>query len=386
VKNLSPFDLGLKNFSVSLMRQHDPSPSTNNALEGFLPKVERFYIEVTNACNFNCDFCPSTVSKRNPQHMDFSLFKKIVDEISDEGITDTLAYYLMGEPLLYPQIFEAIEYAKERGLKVEITTNGSLLTDAVIEELVNRELDILVISVVTVNDKEHKFRNSRITFENYYRRILRSVKLIRRLSSKLRIELRLINTYTKRFFDVERDIDLGEDRKMFKEDLSRFIINLSEIIEKDVPRKNLRKVLKKINFRSEQILWLQEKTGVFIRPFVDWGNAFNNRRIYPCRFGYCGLAFTNMGVLSNGDMVICCGDYDGNTSLGSLRDHGITQLLNSKMARKIMEGFYNYKIYHHHCRRCLGASNRVMAFSKGIASIFLFKIGSAIKPKEYYVY
>ncbi|MFC1884079.1 radical SAM/SPASM domain-containing protein [Thermodesulfobacteriota bacterium] len=360
--------------------------SLRGSFEKPMPRVERFYIELTNACNFGCDFCPSTVSKRKPQHMDFSLFKKIVDEISDEGITDKLAYYVLGEPLLYPKIFDAIEYGKKKKLKVEITTNGSLINKRAVEQFIDRRLDILVISGVTINKEEHKIRNSKIEFEDYYSNILSTVKTARRLSSKLRIELRLINTYTKKFFDVDRRFELGEDKKVFREDLFRFISDLLNVLEKEVPAMEIRKMLRKINMHREQILWLYDKTGVFIRPFVDWGNAFNNKRVHPCRVGYCGLAFTNMGVLSNGDSVICCGDYDGNTSLGSLTDSRITSLLNSERARSIAEGFSNYRVIHPYCRKCLGSSNRLMSVIKGISSIFLFKIGSAIKPRELYLH
>ena len=350
--------------------------------EGLIPKVDRFYIELTNACNFNCYFCPSTVSKRDPRHMDFSLFRKIVDEISEKGITDTLAYYLLGEPLLYPRIFDAVAYAKGKGLKVEITTNGSLLKDDSIEKLVSIGLDILVISVVTINGGEHHFRNSPLPFDDYYSRILDSVRTIRRLSSELRIELRLLCTCTKKFFDVAREINIGEEKKVFKQDLCRFIIDLSGILGHKLPDGKINTVLRKISMHREQILWLQEKTGIFIRPFVDWGNAFNNRRIYPCPVGYCGLAFTNMGVLSNGKTVICCGDYDGKTTLGSLEDHTLSQLLESEKAADIMRGFRHFRVVHPYCRKCLGASNRVKSLSKGIATIFLFRIGSAAKPKE----
>ena len=368
------------------MNPEPDSASTHQIEEGLIPKVDRFYIELTNACNFNCSFCPSTVSKRAPRHMDFSLFKRIVDEISDKGITDTLAYYLLGEPLLYPRIFEAIEYAKGKGLKVEITTNGSLLKDDCVKELVNRGLDILVISVVTINGNEHHFRNAPLSFDDYYSRILGSVRTIRRLSPELRIELRLLSTYTKRFFDVAREINIGEEKKGFREDLCRFIADLSGILGHKLHDGTINSVLRKISMHREQILWLQEKTGIFIRPFVDWGNAFTNRRVYPCPVGYCGLAFTNMGVLSNGKTVLCCGDYDGKTSLGSLEDHTLSQLLESKKAADIMRGFHHFRVIHPYCRKCLGASNRTKSLLKGIASIFLFRIGSAAKPKELTLY
>jgi len=57
---------------------------------------------------------------------------------------------------------------------------------------------------------------------------------------------------------------------------------------------------------------------VHVVPLGDWGNAFTSRRVHPDRLGACGFALRKVGVLSNGEVTICCPDYDGHTSLGNL--------------------------------------------------------------------
>jgi MoaA/NifB/PqqE/SkfB family radical SAM enzyme len=43
-------------------------------------KIAKIYFELTNHCNFKCDFCPINVSCRKRQHMEFSLFAAAVED------------------------------------------------------------------------------------------------------------------------------------------------------------------------------------------------------------------------------------------------------------------------------------------------------------------
>ena len=57
---------------------------TNIKFEGekrLHPAIKYFYLELTNKCNFHCEFCPSDLQSRSHGFMDISLAKKIFDEI-----------------------------------------------------------------------------------------------------------------------------------------------------------------------------------------------------------------------------------------------------------------------------------------------------------------
>jgi hypothetical protein len=72
---------------------------------------------------------------------------------------------------------------------------------------------------------------------------------------------------------------------------------------------------------------LNESALAAVRPFFDWGNAFTSRKAIPAKYGYCGLAFRSLGILSDGRVVLCCGDCDGDTSLGNLAEYPLSDLL-----------------------------------------------------------
>ncbi|MFH0874945.1 MAG: hypothetical protein V1859_03345 [archaeon] len=49
-------------------------------IEENMPKIVRILMEVSNICNYSCEFCPSRVSTRKKQFMDFSLFKRTLQK------------------------------------------------------------------------------------------------------------------------------------------------------------------------------------------------------------------------------------------------------------------------------------------------------------------
>jgi len=81
-------------------------------------------IEPTTRCNFACPMCQTATWRRPRKDMPLESFRKVLD-----GIPTLTGIKLqgMGEPLLNPAFFEMVRMARERGIRVKATTNGSLL-------------------------------------------------------------------------------------------------------------------------------------------------------------------------------------------------------------------------------------------------------------------
>lgn len=87
----------------------------------------RQYINITNHCNANCEFCCMWSDSSKHTFMDFDTFKQIIDsrkenfELQLEG----------GEPLLHKDMYLFMEYARSTGRcdKIIILTNGILLDE-----------------------------------------------------------------------------------------------------------------------------------------------------------------------------------------------------------------------------------------------------------------
>ncbi|MFH1090828.1 MAG: radical SAM protein, partial [Pseudomonadota bacterium] len=111
---------------------------------GFARPPLTLFIGINGRCNLRCRMCD--VGQQNTESMfyqnlvgpdkaDFPLerFKTLMDEVQAYrpyvGLTTT-------EPLLYPYIFDAVRYAGQKGLRMNISTNG-VLVERFAEEIVD---------------------------------------------------------------------------------------------------------------------------------------------------------------------------------------------------------------------------------------------------------
>lgn len=101
---------------------------------------EILQVEPTEACNLKCVMCFRGKGDFDAGPMDFSLYEKIIDQAAGAGVR-TLRLYFRGESLLHPRIADMAEYAVGKGIpRVELNTNGQLLTRELSEKLIRSGL------------------------------------------------------------------------------------------------------------------------------------------------------------------------------------------------------------------------------------------------------
>lgn len=105
-------------------------------------------IEPTLYCNFKCQICINPVTDREKRHLKLGEFKDILN-----GIPSLRKISLVGagEPLLNPDIFEMILYAKSSRIITGLATNGALLSDHVCAKIKNTGVDWINISIDSAN-------------------------------------------------------------------------------------------------------------------------------------------------------------------------------------------------------------------------------------------
>jgi len=104
-------------------------------------------IESTNICNAKCVFCPRDDMHRRQGIMSMDLFKKIVDESAELGITH-VRMHNYGEAFIDRKLVEKVRYAKQKGIQeVGMISNGSLISEPVARGIIDAGLDAINISV-----------------------------------------------------------------------------------------------------------------------------------------------------------------------------------------------------------------------------------------------
>lgn len=103
---------------------------------------------LTQACNFGCKFC---FAKYEKDFIGFEDQKKVIKNIAESGIFDSINF-AGGEPFLVKKLPELISYSASLGLKVSVITNGYLLSDSILEDVVPN-LTMLGISCHSFNEE-----------------------------------------------------------------------------------------------------------------------------------------------------------------------------------------------------------------------------------------
>ncbi len=122
--------------------------------------------EITRRCNLKCVHCRSSSEIDVIGHPDFSLQEayRILDEIA--AYANPVMVLSGGEPLLRSDVFEIAQYGTDLGLRMCLATNGTLVTDAICEQIKATGIKMVSLSLDGACAKTHdNFRNQAGAFD-----------------------------------------------------------------------------------------------------------------------------------------------------------------------------------------------------------------------------
>lgn len=245
----------------------------------------RVMIENTNICNANCVFCPHKIMKRKTGIMSMNLFKKIIDECKQIGV-NYVTVYGFGEPLLDKSFFERVRYCKSQGIsRVTTNTNAMYLDKNKIKEIFTSGLDEIYISFDAATKQTYQ---------------------------KIRPGLD--------FLTVENNIN--------------FLINEKKRRRTTKPEIVLSFVESPFNSFETQIYldkWRGKADRISISFIHNWtGDVTNKIRRVASKRDPCRLLWTDMVVSVNGDVPLCCNDYENKEILGNIKKQTIREIWGGK--------------------------------------------------------
>lgn len=262
----------------------------------------KIQIEPTNICNARCVMCPLKDMKREIGYMDFELYKKIIDEISQYKLR-RLILHIMGEPLLHPKIFEMISYVKKKNPKqeVEFSTNASLLTEEKGKKLIQSGLDIINLSL-DANSKE--------------------------VYEKIRIGLNYERTM-KNIYDFLEMFGKSKNKKPLAK------IQLIRLPENE---KEWHGFINKWQEYAKNKPYIE----LYIKEMGDWGGYLQKEKESKGNFYIkvcCGAPFDSLDIFWNGEASFCCLDYDGKLKVGDVRKQSLREIWHSQKIKEIRKKF-----------------------------------------------
>lgn len=261
----------------------------------------RFWIEPTNNCNLKCVMCPNSLSEQQRRgFIEFRIFKKIIDEIKDFAY-DTRVHH-RGESLLHPEIFEMIGYANRAGIKTELHTNATLLTEDRATGLLNSGLDFLSFSFDGFEKGDHERIRVNSDFDRTLSNIIGFLDMKRRLGRK------------KPFTVIEViEFDNGQNKSMEE------------------------KVALISGFKQRFHLLPLDK--FILKPPHNWGGSYQirnpksetrNPNYTPCTFPWFALV-----VLWDGTVLTCPQDFYAEYPLGNVKENSINEIWNNSRMQSL---------------------------------------------------
>lgn len=269
-------------------------------------KFSRIYIEITNACNLSCTFCPGT--GRNLQFMSKGLFKEILQKL--KGHTEYLYFHVMGEPTLHSKLGVFLDLCGDYGYQVNLTTNGSLL-DKVGEQLLGKK------ALRQVNISLHS-QESSVVAEDYFHKIFTFVR-----QSDCYISLRLWNLSS----GINNEHFLAKIEEEFK-----------------LPFKSIGNKLK-----PNSGIKLSDR--VFLNPASVFQWPSLEAPVIPGQ-AFCYGLNNQVAILVDGTVVPCCLDGEGVVSLGNIQEDTLYDIINSPRAQAIITGFRQGQAVEELCQKC----------------------------------
>ncbi len=279
---------------------------------------KKAYLEITNVCNLNCSFCPKTT--RTPKFITKEEFYHLIAQV--KPFTDYVYFHLMGEPLLHPQIESFLQICAKEGLKVSLTTNGTLL---------KRCQDILLSSpaLYRVSISVHSFEANETgqTLEQYLADILNFCKSASE-QTKTYCVLRLWNKDSATLKAAnQRNVDIFEQ-------VSQFF---------------------SLDFDPAKALEQRSSISLCDRVYLETAEKFSwpdLSRNDPVDSVFCHGLRDQFGVLCDGTVVPCCLDSEGSINLGNIYSQPLEEILHSPRAKALYDGFSHRNPTEELCRRC----------------------------------
>lgn len=208
-------------------------------------------LELTNHCNADCVFCYRGGDKG---FMDLEFFKQVV---MDFPAAIRVLPFLYGESMIHPLFLEALEFVKSQGKALTVYTNGSLMDKEKSGAMIKMGVDEVRFSVEADNKELYEKLRVGLNWETF-------LENIRYLQENKKSTL----TTARIGITPENKSRIGEIEEFWKKRVDR----------------------------------------IFSIPEQNRGGRENDTQY---KYKKCQIPFEELTVRWNGDVILCCGDWEG---------------------------------------------------------------------------
>jgi len=256
--------------------------------------ITELQLELTTHCNSNCKMCVRDQLKRPLGFIDLNFAKKVIDDGYDLGARLLKAQWF-GESLMSKDWMDITKYAKEKGMKIMLITNGSLMTDEYINHTI-KYIDKVIFSIDHQEDYIYEEIRRGLSFEN----VICNLKTLYK-------ERNLSESKTKIIVSAVRNADLID------EDFKKFMLEFSDQVI--------------INDDCITIKWDKKDR------LINCRNNVNSRIV----------------ISWDGKVYLCCHDWLGNHLIGDIKRDSMKDIWNGIIRKQYLNNLKNLDL----CKKCM---------------------------------
>jgi len=296
-------------------------------------------IAVTYRCNLKCTFCYAgcncTVNPSgDDKEMSQPQIKRVLDKLFHEAKVPSVSF-TGGEATVRSDLPELVEYAKNLGMRVNLITNGTLVSGRLANELASAGLASAQVSLEGVTPETHE-KLTRI--RGSFRRTLDAVGHFKEAGVRVHTNTTINRDNLHECSEVPLFVKRELDRKRFSMNLliptgsatlaGQLVVSYEEL------GPYLREIIQQSRREGVEFMWYSPTPLCLFNPVA---HQLGNKGCSACD----GL----ISVAANGD-VLPCSSYDD--PVGNLLTGDILEIWNSEKAC----WYRNKKFAHQKCQEC----------------------------------
>jgi radical SAM protein with 4Fe4S-binding SPASM domain len=161
---------------------------------------------ITRTCNLRCVHCYSdSMAMQYPGELNWEQMQAVVKDLAGYKIPSLLLSG--GEPLIHPRFFDLVDLATEQGLKLTISTNGTLVTPEKAALLKAANVAYVGISLDGIGEIHDRFRGKAGAFDA----AVRGFRNCHEVGQKTGLRLTLTRHNVE---NIERILDFIEEQRI----------------------------------------------------------------------------------------------------------------------------------------------------------------------------
>lgn len=249
-------------------------------------------IEITSICNAKCIMCPRHLMDRKMEPMPFQMYKKIISEAKASHI-NVFALNGYGEIFTLKKDYQTyIDHLLEMipNARIIINTNGSLLNETVAQYLIDKKIDTVHVDIDGASKKTFEKIRENLRFNAVTNNIKRLIEMRNAQGAR----------YPKIRVGMIEQKDNAHEKQQFFEQWR----GVADFVHGDLAVSRL-----------------------------GWFDVSRNKMVE----NPCALPFFEMTLLSNGDVVLCCDDWNGVEPVGNIMKSSLIEVWRNQVLTQFRE-------------------------------------------------